>query len=147
MFAPAEVARLRALVLRGNSVPVRCQLRNHDEFAPERGFSLVEMLVVLVVLGILTAVVVFAVGGSSEDAEIKACVMEREQMVKAIAEFEAATGRYPENVVEMVEGVGASDAGAVLPRLPTYWKPAGSGVVRTGVDQLSIAQCGPATEI
>jgi prepilin-type N-terminal cleavage/methylation domain-containing protein len=39
----------------------------------EQGFTLVELLIVIVVLGILASVVLFAVGNARDDAESSAC--------------------------------------------------------------------------
>ena len=51
--------------------------RGADPSLLERGFTLVELLVVIVILGILAAVVVFAVGGSTSDAKNSACKADR----------------------------------------------------------------------
>lgn len=44
---------------------------------PERGFTLVEILIVIVILGILATVTVFAVRGTTERASDNACLSER----------------------------------------------------------------------
>ncbi|MGD9798164.1 MAG: type II secretion system protein, partial [Acidimicrobiia bacterium] len=39
----------------------------------EEGFSLIELLIVIVVLGILSAIVLFAGGNARTDSQISAC--------------------------------------------------------------------------
>jgi general secretion pathway protein G len=56
----------------------------------EKGFTLVELLVVIVILGILAAVVVFAIGGTEANAKQKACAAE-------IATVETAYEAYKAN--------------------------------------------------
>ena len=55
----------------------------------ERGFTLVEMLVVIAILGILAAVAVFALGGTSSTSKEAACKTDR-QTVQAAADAYAA---------------------------------------------------------
>lgn len=43
----------------------------------ESGFTLVELLVVIVILGILAAVVVFAVGGINNRGQVSACEIDK----------------------------------------------------------------------
>jgi prepilin-type N-terminal cleavage/methylation domain-containing protein len=58
-----------------------------DKNLLERGFTLVELLIVVVILGILAAVVVFAVGNLSENAQEKACATEQKTVETAIQAY------------------------------------------------------------
>ena len=85
---------------------------NQTERAPDPGFSLVELLVVLVILGILAAVVVFAVRGIVSDGDSAACKSEQQVVGRAVESWFAknpgtvvpATGvgpdRYEQTLVE-----------------------------------------------
>ena len=74
-------------------------LRNREEWdgksLPQKGFTLVELLVVIVILGILAAVVVFAVGGSTDKAQTSACKAERSAVETAVEAYRASVGSYP----------------------------------------------------
>jgi prepilin-type N-terminal cleavage/methylation domain-containing protein len=50
---------------------LQTSMRKHHD--GEGGFTLVELLVVIVILGVLSAVVVFAVGGISNKSKASAC--------------------------------------------------------------------------
>ena len=75
------------------------QLRNREDFGQknllQKGFTLVELLVVIVILGILAAVVVFAVGGSTDKAKQSSCKAEASAAATAIESYRAKTGNYP----------------------------------------------------
>jgi general secretion pathway protein G len=70
----------------------------HDE-QPERrseqGFTLVELLVVIIILGVLAAVVVFAVGGITDRGEESACEIERRSVQTAIEAYRAQNDNTP----------------------------------------------------
>ncbi len=55
---------------------MRSRMNFEDKNLIERGFTLVELLVVIVILGILAAVVVFAVGGITNSSKSSACKIE-----------------------------------------------------------------------
>ena len=57
---------------------------NRTERAPDSGFSLVELLVVLMILGILATVVVFAVRAIVDDSEVSACESEEQIVGRAV---------------------------------------------------------------
>ena len=75
---------------------------NPTERARDAGFSLVELLVVLVVLGILATVVVFAVRGIVNDSDTTACESEHQVVGRAV---EAWFAKNPGTVVTAT-GVG-----------------------------------------
>jgi prepilin-type N-terminal cleavage/methylation domain-containing protein len=68
-------------------------LRQSEDFGQknllQKGFTLVELLVVIVILGILAAVVVFAVGGSTKDAKDSACKADRATAETAVEAYTA----------------------------------------------------------
>lgn len=55
----------------------------------QAGFTLIEMLVVIVILGIIAAVVVIAVGGIGDRGEDSACVYERRVVATAVEAYRA----------------------------------------------------------
>jgi general secretion pathway protein G len=60
----------------------------------EAGFTLVELLVVIVILGILAAIVVFAVGGISDKGQTSACKADKSSLETAEEAHFAQNGSY-----------------------------------------------------
>lgn len=67
-----------------------------------KGFTLVELLVVIVILGILAAVVVFAVAGVTNRGEDSACETELRSVRTAAQAHYAQNGSYPAGVGDLV---------------------------------------------
>lgn len=57
--------------------------------AGQGGFTLIELLIVIAILGILAGVVVLAVGGVSDSAQTKACMIEGKTIETAIQAYKA----------------------------------------------------------
>ena len=62
----------------------------------EEGFTLVELLIVIVVLGILAAIVVFGVSSFRSDATNSACKSDKKNLEVAAQAYNAKEGKYPD---------------------------------------------------
>jgi len=85
----------------------------------DKGFTLVELLIVIVILGILATVTVFAVRGITDKGQENACDVEKRTLDTAIEAFYAQNQSDPAAVL--------SDPAAVPPVLglvPEYLKDA-----------------------
>ncbi|GAA2330561.1 type II secretion system protein [Dactylosporangium salmoneum] len=61
----------------------------------ESGFTLVELLIVIVILGILSGIVVFAVGAFNDRGTKAACKTDLKNVEVAVEAYRAKTGDYP----------------------------------------------------
>lgn len=68
-----------------------------------KGFSLIELLVVLVILGLIAGLVVPNVFQRGEDAKVRAAKAEIQRLSMAIDEFYLDSGRPPRDLRELVE--------------------------------------------
>lgn len=68
------------------------------------GFTLVELLIVIVVLGILAGIVVFGVGRFRTDANAGACRADVTGVNTAADAYLAVTGNYPASVADLTLG-------------------------------------------
>jgi prepilin-type N-terminal cleavage/methylation domain-containing protein len=111
-----------------------------DQNLLQRGFTLVELLIVIVILGILAGIVVFAVGNLGTSAKTNACNTEKQTLNTALEAYKATTGSYPSDgtapVVALDFLTGAHSApvpasvGILLKTTPSYYTiGSGNGVV------------------
>jgi prepilin-type N-terminal cleavage/methylation domain-containing protein len=72
------------------------QIRSNEDHKNilERGFTLVELLIVIVILGILAGIVVFAVGNLTSGAKTSACSADKSTIVTADEAYKAQNGGY-----------------------------------------------------
>lgn len=69
-----------------------------------RGFTLIEALVVVVVLGLLDAVLVFVVGGTTDPAKTSSCAAEQKMLQTAVELYkaESAPHEYPTKIEDLL---------------------------------------------
>lgn len=71
----------------------------------DRGFTLVELLIVIVILGILATVTVFAVKGMTDKAKTSTCSADKKSMEVAVEAYYAAEdGVWPASNAALVAG-------------------------------------------
>ncbi len=68
------------------------------------GFTLIEALVVVVILGLLAAVMVFVVGGTTDKAKTSSCAAERKLVETAVELYKATsdTKQYPTTIDDLL---------------------------------------------
>jgi general secretion pathway protein G len=86
------------------------RFRSYDDAnATERGFTLVELLIVIVILGILAGIVVFAVGNLTSNAGSNACGTEAKTIYTAIQAYGTASPpNSPATIDKATDATGSS---------------------------------------
>jgi general secretion pathway protein G len=69
----------------------------------QAGFTLVEMIVVIAIIGILATLVVVRYSGQTDQAKVAAAKSQLAQMEGAVISFHSHVGRLPKSLVELVE--------------------------------------------
>lgn len=76
-------------------------IQKRRQMTGQQGFTLIELLIVIAILGILAAVVVFAVGNVTDNAEDSACDIEVRTIETAVQAFRADTGNFPNDLAAL----------------------------------------------
>ncbi|HUH87852.1 MAG TPA: type II secretion system major pseudopilin GspG [Pusillimonas sp.] len=84
----------------------------------QRGFSLIEIMVVVVIMGVLAALVVPNVMGRPDQARVIAAKQDIGAIVQALKLYRLDHGRYPSSSQGLAALVEEKGAGAYMDRLP-----------------------------
>ena len=89
-------------------------------FHRTRGFTLVEMLLVLVILATLAAIVIPKMAGRSQQAKVTAALTQISSFKQALDSYEVDTGAYPKggNLGELVSSNVQGWKGPYLDKIP-----------------------------
>jgi general secretion pathway protein G len=80
-------------------------IEQRKQMRGQGGFTLIELLVVIAILGVLAGVVVFAVGGISNNSQESACKTERRIVETAFEAYRADNQVYPDDQADLVPGL------------------------------------------
>lgn len=89
------------------------------------GFTLVELLLVVTNLGVLASIAVMNLGGTSEEARIKATQSDIATIQGAVSTYEIRTGKYPSSIDDLAKEMdgqkGLLDASALTDKWGTKY--------------------------
>jgi general secretion pathway protein G len=105
--------------------------------AEESGFTLVELLLVITILGVLAGVVVFSVGGFQQNSQTAACKAEASTVNAAVEGYYAKNKVYPTDWSDLT---GGSAGNKLLHSAPTM-VAFGSGHTASNLDLEFVAPC------
>jgi type IV pilus assembly protein PilA len=96
----------------------------------DKGFTLVEILIAIVVVGILAAVVVVGISSLTSKGNATACTASKDAAIAGSTTYYAVTGSYPATLTALTSPIGsgatASPAPLVLPSNVTVVTAAGA---------------------
>lgn len=87
--------------------------------APQPGFTLIELMVVLVIIGVLAALIVPNVLNRADDARVTAAHTDVSRLMQALKLYRLDNQRYPSSE----QGLSALVTRPTLPPEPPRWKP------------------------
>ncbi len=119
---------------------LRSRIDYEDKSLVQKGFTLVELLVVIVILGVLAAVVVFAVGGITNSSKASACTIEVRTVNTATQSYFAQKNAYPPATASPA---GAGTTGATL--ILYLQSAAGMNLLSSGTGSSSAPTATPGT--
>src|SRR2546428_10156395 len=61
----------------------------------ESGFTLIDLMIVIVILGVLAGIVIFAVGGITDNGNVAACKSDVKTVSVAVEAYKAKNGGVP----------------------------------------------------
>lgn len=76
----------------------------------DSGFTLVELLLVVTILGVLATMAVMNFGGIGAEAKIKACQSDIATIQQAVMTYEVRYGKYPQSLADLTVDVGEQPA-------------------------------------
>lgn len=118
-------------------------MNTHTE-KQDKGFTLVELLIVIVILGILATVTVFAVRGITDQGQESACNADKKTIEVAAEAFMAQNGSYPADLAAL-EGSGLLRG--VTSDNWTYAHTAGAGSTPESYSLTAAGKCATATTV
>lgn len=77
-------------------------LRKEKRLGQESGFTLIEVLLVVVIIGILAAVVLPRIGGRTKQAQVAAANASIENISLALDMYEVDNGNYPSSLQALI---------------------------------------------
>jgi general secretion pathway protein G len=92
-----------------------------QRFSRDRGFTLIEIMVVITILGILAALIVPKVVGRTDDARIAAARQDIASVMQALKLYRLDNGRYPTTE----QGLQALLTKPLTEPVPMNWKQGG----------------------
>lgn len=111
-----------------------------SQVASSRGFTIVELLIVIVIIAILAAITIVAFSGIQNRAKASASQSASSTLAKKIETYYAENSQYP-NVASVITGTGTQNS--VTTATTSSWYSAQGGAFRTNAATPSTATTAP----